>query len=57
MVLVYAYVLFMLFPIYTAIQSLDTNQIEAAEDLGAPGGAPICGSSCPMPSPASRRAA
>ncbi|NBO21133.1 MAG: ABC transporter permease subunit [Rhodobacteraceae bacterium] len=28
--------LFMLFPIYNAIQSLDTNQIEAAEDLGAP---------------------
>ena len=35
--LVYTYVLFMLFPIYNAIQSLDTNQIEAAEDLGAPG--------------------
>jgi spermidine/putrescine transport system permease protein len=35
-VLVYCYVLFMLLPIYTAIQSLDTNQIEAAEDLGAP---------------------
>jgi spermidine/putrescine transport system permease protein len=34
--LVYTYVLFMLFPIYNAIQSLDTNQIEAAEDLGAP---------------------
>lgn len=33
--LVYTYVLFMLFPIYNAIQSLDTNQIEAAEDLGA----------------------
>jgi spermidine/putrescine transport system permease protein len=26
----------MLLPIYTAIQSLDRNQIEAAEDLGAP---------------------
>ena len=26
----------MLFPIYNAIQSLDTNQIEAAEDLGSP---------------------
>jgi spermidine/putrescine transport system permease protein len=35
-VLVYCYVLFMLFPIYTAITSLDTNQIEAAEDLGSP---------------------
>ncbi len=33
--LVYTYVLFMLFPIYNAIQSLDTNQIEAADDLGA----------------------
>ena len=33
--LVYVYVLFMLLPIYNAIQSLDTNQIEAAEDLGA----------------------
>lgn len=35
--LVYCYVLFMLFPIYNAISSLDTNQIEAAEDLGSPG--------------------
>jgi spermidine/putrescine transport system permease protein len=34
--LVYTYVLFMLFPVYNAVQSLDTNQIEAAEDLGAP---------------------
>ena len=34
--LVYTYVLFMLLPVYNAIQSLDTNQIEAAEDLGAP---------------------
>lgn len=33
--LVYTYVLFMLFPIYNAISSLDTNQIEAADDLGA----------------------
>jgi spermidine/putrescine transport system permease protein len=33
--LVYTYVLFMLFPIYNSIQSLDTNQIEAARDLGA----------------------
>jgi spermidine/putrescine transport system permease protein len=35
-VLVYAYVLFMVLPIYTAITSLDSNQIEAAEDLGSP---------------------
>jgi spermidine/putrescine transport system ATP-binding protein len=34
--LVYTYVLFMLFPLYNAVSSLDTNQIEAAEDLGAP---------------------
>lgn len=34
--LVYTYVLFMLFPLYNAVQSLDTNQIEAANDLGAP---------------------
>ncbi len=34
--MVYAYVLFMLFPIYNAISSLDTNQIEAAQDLGSP---------------------
>jgi spermidine/putrescine transport system permease protein len=33
--LVYTYVLFMIFPIYNAISSLDTNQIEAADDLGA----------------------
>ena len=33
--LVYTYVMFMLFPIYGSIQSLDRNQIEAAEDLGA----------------------
>ena len=33
--LVYAYILFMLFPIYNAISALDTNQIEASEDLGA----------------------
>jgi ABC-type spermidine/putrescine transport system permease subunit I len=32
--LIYTYVLFMLFPLYNAVQSLDTNQIEAAEDLG-----------------------
>ncbi len=34
--LVYTYVLFMLFPVYGSIQSLDKNQIEAAEDLGSP---------------------
>ncbi len=34
--LVYTYVLFMVFPLYSAMQSLDSNQIEAAEDLGAP---------------------
>jgi spermidine/putrescine transport system permease protein len=34
--LVYTYVLFMLFPLYNAMQSLDSNQIEAADDLGAP---------------------
>jgi spermidine/putrescine transport system permease protein len=34
--LVYTYVLFMLFPVHNAIQSLDSNQIEAAEDLGSP---------------------
>jgi spermidine/putrescine transport system permease protein len=34
--MVYAYILFMLFPLYNAIESLDRNQIEAARDLGAP---------------------
>jgi spermidine/putrescine transport system permease protein len=34
--MVYAYILFMLFPLYNAIESLDKNQIEAARDLGAP---------------------
>jgi spermidine/putrescine transport system permease protein len=34
--LVYTYVLFMVFPLYNSMQSLDSNQIEAAEDLGAP---------------------
>ena len=33
--LIYSYVLFMLFPIYNAVSSLDTNQIEASQDLGA----------------------
>lgn len=31
----YAYVLFMVFPIYSAMETLDRNQIEAARDLGA----------------------
>jgi spermidine/putrescine transport system permease protein len=34
--LVYTYVLFMIFPVYNAMSSLDSNQIEAAEDLGSP---------------------
>ena len=34
--LVYTYVLFMVFPLYNAMQSLDSNQIEAAEDRGSP---------------------
>lgn len=33
--MVYAYILFMVFPLYNAIESLDRNQIEAARDLGA----------------------
>ena len=32
--MVYAYILFMVFPLYNAIESLDRNQIEAARDLG-----------------------
>lgn len=35
-VMVYAYVLFMVFPIYNTIDTLDKAQIEAARDLGAP---------------------
>jgi spermidine/putrescine transport system permease protein len=31
----YAYILLMIFPLYNAIESLDTNQIEAARDMGA----------------------
>lgn len=34
--MVYAYILFMLFPIYNSIESLEKAQIEAARDLGAP---------------------
>jgi spermidine/putrescine transport system permease protein len=33
--MVYAYILFMVFPLYNAIESLDRNQIDAARDLGA----------------------
>ncbi len=33
--LIYVYILFMLFPIYNSMTSLDTNQLEAARDLGA----------------------
>ncbi|MGQ9368137.1 ABC transporter permease [Azospirillum sp. ST 5-10] len=33
--MVYAYILFMVFPVYNAVESLDRHQIEAARDLGA----------------------
>lgn len=33
--MVYAYILFMIFPLYNAIESLDTNQIKAARNLGS----------------------
>ena len=33
--MVYAYILFMLFPIYNAMQTLEKAQVEAARDLGA----------------------
>lgn len=33
--LIYSYVLFMVFPMFNAMESLDRNQIEAARDLGA----------------------
>ena len=32
----YTYILFMVFPIYNIIDTLDKNQLEAARDLGAP---------------------
>ncbi|PJE29674.1 ABC-type spermidine/putrescine transport system, permease component I [Pseudooceanicola antarcticus] len=35
LVIVYTYVLFMVFPIYNVMSTLDKNQIEAAKDLGA----------------------
>ncbi len=34
--MIYAYILFMVFPLYNVIETLDRNQIEAATDLGAP---------------------
>ncbi|MBX2805704.1 MAG: ABC transporter permease [Hyphomicrobiales bacterium] len=34
-VLMYTYILFMIFPMYNTIETLDKNQIEAARDLGA----------------------
>jgi spermidine/putrescine transport system permease protein len=34
--MVYAYTVFMVFPVYNAILTLDRNQVEAARDLGAP---------------------
>ena len=34
-VMVYAYILFMVFPMYNTIETLDRNQIEASKDLGA----------------------
>ena len=33
--LIYTYILFMVFPIYNTLETLDKNQIEAAKDLGA----------------------
>ncbi|WP_018633189.1 ABC transporter permease [Neomegalonema perideroedes] len=35
LVMVYTYMLFMVFPIYGSLETLDRNQIEAAKDLGA----------------------
>jgi len=32
----YAFILLMIFPIFNAVESLDSNQIEAARDLGSP---------------------
>lgn len=34
--MVYAYILFMVFPIYNTVETLDVSQIEAARDMGAP---------------------
>lgn len=33
--MVYAYILFMVFPLYNVLETLDMNQVEAARDLGA----------------------
>ena len=33
--MVYAYILFMVFPLYNAMESLDQNQVDGARDLGA----------------------
>lgn len=33
--MVYAYILFMVFPLYNVLETLDSNQIDAARDLGA----------------------
>ena len=33
--LTYAYILLMMFPLYNSLESLDTNQLEAAKDLGS----------------------
>ncbi len=35
MCMTYAYILFMVFPLYNAMESLDRNQIDAARDLGS----------------------
>jgi len=35
LVLIYTYILFMVFPMYNTMSTLDPNQIEAARDLGA----------------------
>ncbi len=55
-VMAYTYILFMVFPIYNTIETLDRSQIEAARDLARPPGASTPESCCPMPSPASRSA-
>ena len=33
--LTYAYILLMIFPLYNALETLDTNHLEAAKDLGS----------------------
>ena len=55
--LIYSYVLFMIFPMFNAMESLDSNQIEAARDLGASWLRVHRKVVIPMPSPASPRAA